>query len=230
MALEIELAELALNLQTVTQRHVFEQQRCDGYTKRLLELESEKALLVKVVGLLDRAIQIISANGIGKIESIVTGGMRLALGDQTLSFKVDRKEGKRGVTHELQVWRGDVTGPIFDTFGGAVWNIVSFLLQVIMITRFKCAKLIVPDERFNFVSANLVPMLSRLLRDLTANHGYTIFAVTHQPLLAWNADRIYILRPEKGAPPKLELFNGDYGDLLQEFKAIEKWEAEQQQD
>ena len=228
MALETELARLNTELLTVTSRYTFTQQRCAALGKQLTEIEQEKVMLVKAVGTIDRAIQIISANGIEKIETIVTGGLRLAMDDPTLAFKIGKNEGKRGNSFELQVWHGDVTGPIFETFGGAIWNITAFLLQIIMITRFKCAKVVVVDERFNNVSANRVPMLSRLLKDLTKNHGYTIFAITHQPLLAWNADRIYVLRPKKGLQPKLELFNGTtYGDLLREFKTIDQWEATQ---
>lgn len=206
MSLESEVAAAHSNLSQVRQRLQFEQQRIQQITARLQEIATEKGDLVKAVALIDRAIIMVSANGIGKIESIVTSGMGLAFEDTTLGFKVVKKESTRGNSYELQGVRGDVQGPFMDTFGGGIWNVVSFLLRVIMIKRFKLAKVLIVDESFNNVAVKFLPMVSRMLRDLTDNHGYTILAVTHQPILAAAADNIYRVVPNastKGAPPKL---------------------------
>jgi DNA repair ATPase RecN len=212
------VSQAQAELSQIGQRLQFETQRCSQIQSRLTEIE--KAKLVKVVALIDKAIETVSANGVQKIEQIVTDGLRIALNDPTLSLKIGKKKGSKGSSYELQVWRGNVTGPIFDTFGGGVWNIAAFLFRLIMIRRFNLAKVLIVDETFNNVSAKFVPMLSRLLRDLTHNHGYTILAVTHQPLLAWNADRIYVVKPRAGQSPVLERFEGTYADLSAYFDEI----------
>ena len=207
MTFDLELVTLHSNLQSVVQRYSFECRRGETLASRMAAIEKEKTLLVRAVGTIDRAIQIISANGIGKIEGIVTGGMRLAFNDPTLGFAITKKEGKRGNTYEIEGIRGDVRGPFLETFGGGIWNVVGFLLRVIMIRRFNLAKVLIVDESFNNVAAVYQPMLSRLLRDLTRNHGYVIFAVTHQPILAAAADRIYQVVPHLGEPPTLKLLD-----------------------
>ena len=168
---------------------------------RLKAIEDEKAELLKAVGLIDRAIQVISANGIGRIESIVTGGLQLVFEDPTLGFSVEKTELTRGNSYKLMPYKGEVRGAAMDTFGGGVVNVIAFLLRMIMIKRFKLGKFLVLDETFNNVSAEYQPMVSSLLKKLSHEHGYTIFAVTHQPILAAAADNVYKLVPREGQSP-----------------------------
>lgn len=168
---------------------------------RIKTLEEEKAQLVKAIGLIDRCIQIISSNGIGKIEGIVSDGLRRVFGDPTFCFVVEKKAQARGNVYRLLVKQGD--GEPYDpmnSFGGGVRNVIALLLRLILIKRFKLAKLIVLDEQFNDVSADYLPAVSALLRTLTDKHGYTILAVTHQPILALEADRAYQLHTVNNLP------------------------------
>jgi DNA repair ATPase RecN len=219
MALEREVAATKSGLSQVRQRLQFEQQRIEQTKSRIGLIGEEKSDLLKALALIDRAIAVVSANGIEKIESIVTSGMRLAFDDPTLGFKVVKKESARGNTYALEGVRGDVQGPFMETFGGGISNIVAFLLRVIMLKRFKLAKILVVDESFNNVAVKFLPMVSRMLRDLTDNHGYTILAVTHQPILAAAADNIYRVVPNastKGAPPKLvRVHRSELGEIFQ---------------
>jgi len=198
--------------------------------ERIKELEEEKAQLVKAIGLIDRCIQIISANGIGKIESIVSDGLRRVFEDPTLSLVVEKKALARGNVYRLLVKQGD--GEPYDpmnSFGGGVVNVVALLLRLILIKRFKLAKLIILDEQFNCVSADYLPTVSTLLRTLTDKYGYTILAVTHQPILADAADSIYQVTcgscgsdtkckcPKRGGkPPILRKVVGPELDILKE--------------
>ncbi len=169
--------------------------------RRIKELEDEKAQLVKAVGLIDRCIQIISANGIGKIESIVSDGLRRVFNDPTLTLVVEKKSQARGNVYRLLVQKdgGEPYDPM-NSYGGGVVNVIALLLRLILIKRFKLAKLIVLDEQFNNVSTDYLPTVSALLKTLTDKHGYTILAVTHQPILALEADRVYQLHIVNGFP------------------------------
>lgn len=199
-----ELVALRTSLGSVHQRLSFERQTALKLQARMDEIEREKTLLIKAVGLIDRAIVVISSNGIGRIEKTVTEGLQLVFHDPTLAFKVIKKEGAGGNRYELEGWQGEVHGPILETFGGGVANVVSFLLRVIMIKRFKLAKFIVIDESFNNVSAQFLPMVSEMLRSLAHDGGYTIFAVTHQPMLAAAADHVYRAVEVPDGPPVLQ--------------------------
>lgn len=188
----------------VHQRLEYENQQAARFEKRMAEIEAEKAELSKAVGLIDKAIEVISANGVGRIETTVTNGLRLVFDDPTLGLKILKKEGARGNSYEPVGQQGEVEGPFLDTFGGGIVNVAAFLLRIIMLKRFKLARFLVLDESFNNVSAQYLPMVSELLRSLARDGGYTIFAVTHQPILALAADRIYRVVPgEDGAPPTI---------------------------
>jgi DNA repair ATPase RecN len=163
---------------------------------KISQLEEDKKQLVKAVGIIDRVITIISANGIGKIESIVSGGLQLIW--PNLSFVIEKKEGARGNSYRLLLRRGKIVGPLMDTFGGGSINVVAFLLRVIMIKRFKLAKFLAIDEGFNGVSAHYLPRVSAMISKLCHDHGFNVLAVTHQPILASAADIVYEGIPGEG--------------------------------
>ena len=199
----------------IGQQLAYETSTITRLNTRITELEEEKTQLVKATGLIDRCIQIISANGIGKIESIVSDGLRRVFDDPTLSLVIDKKSQARGNVYRLLVKQGD--GEPYDpmlSFGGGVVNVVAFLLRLILIKRFKLAKLIVLDEQFNGVSADRQPAVSALLRTLTDKYGYTILAVTHQPILADAADNVYQVLVRTPQPPLLKKVEGTDLDML----------------
>lgn len=174
---------------------------------KIAGLEKDKAQLIKVVGLLDRAIAIISANGIGKIESIVTAGLQLVFDDPQMGLIVEKKEGARGNAFRLLIRQGKVTNTPLEDSGGIV-NVMSFLLRVILIKRFKLAQLIILDESFNNVSPEYQPRVSELLHEMCQKYKFTIFAVTHQPRLIRQADAVYRATRIKGQLPVLHKIEG----------------------
>lgn len=194
-------------------------------TKRIDSLKEESAQLVKAVRLIDRCIEIVSANGIGKIESIVSGGLHQVFKDKTLGLVVEKKEGARGYSYRLLIKHGDTVGNPMDSFGGGVQNVTAFLLRVILIKRFKLAKLLVVDESFNNVSVDYIDYItnvSAMLKTLAENHGFTILAITHQPKLAEAAKNIYEVTASK--PPVLR--KRDYVSISDEGTVFETDKAE----
>ncbi len=183
----------------------YEQSQIVRLTSKITELEGEKTQLVKAAALIDKVIQIVSQNGIGKIESIVSDGMRRVFNDPTLTLVVEKKSQARGNVYRLLVQKdgGEPYDPM-NSYGGGVVNVISFLLRIILIKRFRLAKLLVLDEQFNNVSAQYLPNVSAMLRTMTDNHGYTILAISHQKQLALTADKIYRLA-EEGDLPRLEV-------------------------
>lgn len=200
-----ELITLRGAIDRIRQRYAWEQEQIERLHARLRELEAEKTLLVRVVGLIDRTIMVVSANGIGRIESTVTNGLNLVFaGQEPMAFRVMKKEGALGNSYELEIQQGAVHGPILDTFGGGVANVTSFLLRVMMLKRFKLAKFLVLDESFNNVSGQYLPMVSELLRSLAHEGDFTIFAVSHQAVLAAAADHVYRAIENPDGPPLLQ--------------------------
>ena len=194
------------------QQLTYEQQTIARLHARIDKLKTESAELLKAVGLLDRCIEVISANGVGKIESIVSAGMHKVFQDPTLGLVVEKKETARGYSYRLLIKHDDTIGNPMDSFGGGIQNVAAFLLRVILIKRFKLAKLLVVDESFNNISAEYIPNVSVMLKTLAEDHGYTILAVTHQPKLAEAAKNIYEVVPNK--PPILR--KRDYVSIIEE--------------
>ncbi len=183
-----------------TQRRVeYEKLNLTRLRSKMLTLEAQKVLLVKAVGLIDRCIEIISCHGIGKIESIVSGGLQMVLDDRTVSFILNKRETARGFSYEPLMRQGDFVGKPADCFGGGAVNIIAFLLRIIFIKRFKLAKCIILDEAFNNVSieGGHLARVSALLKTLCHEHKFDILAVTHQPVLAQAADHVYRITAEE---------------------------------
>jgi DNA repair exonuclease SbcCD ATPase subunit len=190
--LQSRIGRVHTTVAAITQRHGYEASTIARHTARIKQLEEEKAELIKAVGVIDRCIQAISANGIGKIEGIVTDGLRRVFGNDQLALVIEKKETARGINYRIQVRKGETVGNPMDSFGGGVQNVVGFLLRLILIKRFKLAPFLALDEQFSNVSPQYQPKVAQLLKTLTAM-GFTIFAVSHQPLITSSADNIYEL-------------------------------------
>lgn len=187
------LAAFRSNVIAVKSRCEYEEQNVQRLRDKVAQIEQDKIQLVKALGLIDKTITVISANGIGKIESIVTAGLRLVFKDPGMAFVVEKKEtANRGNAYRLLVRKGGVTAPPMENFGGGVTNVISFLLRVILIKRFKLAKFLIVDESFNNVNGIENQLrVSEMMTKLCNDHGYTILAVTGQKIFAQAAKHIY---------------------------------------
>jgi ABC-type dipeptide/oligopeptide/nickel transport system ATPase subunit len=181
---------------------------------KLGEIEVEKTQNIKAIGVMDKAIQIVSANGIGKIESVVSDGLKLIF-DSDYKLIIERKDGVRGESYKILLEKNGFTAPPIESVGGGLVNVISFLLRVIMIQRFKLAKLIVLDESMNNVSPEFIPKVSEMLKTLCDEHGYCILAITQQSALAASADKVFAV---ENGPLLRELRQEE----LDELKSISK--------
>src|SRR5271169_3197198 len=200
--LSTRLSKVHATVSSIDQRLQYETATITRLTSRIKQLEEEKAHLIKAVGTIDRCIQIVSANGIGKIEGIVSDGLRRVFGNDQLGLFIEKNETKRGNTYRLLVRKGDTVGSPMDSFGGGVQNVVAFLLRIILIKRFKLAPFIALDEQFSNVSSEYQPKISEMLKVLS-KMGFTIFAISHQPTITSAADTIYEVVVDEGFPPTL---------------------------
>lgn len=204
--MQIDLAERINTFKTrqslIAGQLAYEEKNLTRLKGKIDQLEKDKIELLKVQALIDRAITTISANGIGKIESVVTAGLRQVFGNRgNLRFIIEKRQGTRGNNYRLKVQktRKDgkvIQGDVLKSFGGGLANVISFLLRVMMIKRFKLAQIIVLDEAFNNVSRSYQPKVSQMLETLCNKHGFIILAVTHQSILTSAADAVYKVVPQ----------------------------------
>ena len=187
------LSKFRANVSSIDQRIEYESNTVARHTSRIKVLEEEKAWLVKAIGTIDRCIQVVSANGIGKIEGMVTDGLRRVFENDSLGLVIEKKETARGNSYRILVKKGDTVGNPMESFGGAIQNVVAFLLRVILIKRFKLASFLSLDEQFSNVAPCYQPRIAQLLKTL-AGLGFTIFAISHQPTITGGADSVYELK------------------------------------
>lgn len=191
-ALQSRISRVHATVSAIQQRHEYEASTIARHTTRIKQLEEEKAELIKAVGVIDRCIQTVSANGIGKIEGMVSDGLRRVYGNKHIGLIIEKKETARGINYRLLVKKGRTVGNPMDSFGGGIQNVVGFLLRLILIKRFKLAPFIALDEQFSNVSPEYQPRIAQLLKTLTGL-GFTIFAVSHQPAITSGATNVYQL-------------------------------------
>jgi len=203
------LSKVRATVSAIDQRLEYEAASITRLSSRMERLESEKKELVKAVGTLDRCVQIVSANGIGKIEGIVTDGLRRVFGNDQIGLLIEKKETARGNSYRLLIQKGSTIGNPMDSFGGGIQNVVAFLLRVILIKRFKLAPFIALDEQFSNVSPEYQPKVSEMLKTLS-KLGFTIFAISHQPTITSAADSIYevVSLMDEGRQPLLRKVDG----------------------
>jgi ABC-type Mn2+/Zn2+ transport system ATPase subunit len=174
---------------------------------RMTQIAERKTVRVKAIGVLDRLIQAVAAQGVSRIETMVTKGLKLVFGPD-LSFRVEKKVGARGTQYNLQVAHGEVAGNPMTMMGGGVVNVTAFLLRIIMLKRFKLAKFLALDESFNNVSESHIKKVSQLLQHLCTEQGFKMLFVTHQPLFADSANKVYMASPgSKSAGPSLTVLD-----------------------
>ncbi len=179
------------------QRVDYEQSTIVRLKDKISLIESEVSDLRRALGVIDRCIEAVSANGIGKIESIVTAGLQQVFKDEEpVSFVVEKKEHANGAQYRLLCRQGATIGNPMVSFGGGIQNVCAFLLRLIMCKRFKLSKTLILDESFNNINgAANQSRVSQMLQTLANDFGFTILAITGQKRLAEAATRIYKATP-----------------------------------
>ena len=153
--------------------------------KDLAFLDGEVTLLGHCVAGFDVLLGALSAQSMGAVESLLTYGLQTAFPEQRLKCRLDTsvKRGQQWVDIRLvrESDGGVVDAPILDAFGGGPAAVISFLLRLLVCRRTGLAPVLLLDEAFSFVSAEYVPGVAQLLRELADKIGLTIVLVTHQP-------------------------------------------------
>lgn len=169
------------------------------------EIKEEIELLKDDIGTYERANAVLNSIGEEKqlsaqktIEEIVTRGLQTIF-DDTLSFHIVQKVVGRRAEVEFVVRTTLASGyvvdtPVMDARGGGLATTIGFLLRlVILLLRGgpKEENMLVLDETFSMVSAEYLDSLGEFLREIVTKTGVQIVFVTHQPVFADYADKVY---------------------------------------
>lgn len=166
--------------------------RRDALVEDVAALTREAVVLAVTKTALEHLLQRVQAENLTRIEQLVTYGLGVVFPERALSLKATALS-KRGVpwVDLTLVSAGAHEAPVLKAFGGGPASVIAFLLRTLAIRRAKLAPLMLLDESFSFVSADYVPAVGALLRELAEKAGMTILLVTHQPEFLRHATRAY---------------------------------------
>lgn len=124
-----------------------------------------------------------------------------AVFDDPYELLVDFVE-RRGKT-ECDIWLVDTEGNRLDpkdATGGGVVDVVSFALRIALwsLLRPKKRALLILDEPFRFLSADLRPKAAEMLKEISRRLGIQILMVTHSEILAEAGERTFLVGQRNG--------------------------------
>ena len=110
--------------------------------------------------------------------------------DLKLRTTVNRAGDRMEASFEIGQDSGTVTGPVLDSVGGGVIDIISFVLRLCIYRLEDCKGPIVMDEPFRHVDSSALWRAAQFAKQLSHDMGIQIVAVTHEKPLEMSADNV----------------------------------------
>lgn len=134
-----------------------------------------------------------------RVEKLLSYGLTAAFNEP---MKAELTYQAWGMSDRISITITDrnVTTQIEDSRGGGVVNIVSFLLELLILHTFSPAqrKLLLLDEPFSMVSEGNVEAVGSLVSELAHKMGIQIVLITHSTALAESGDKVYRISKRDG--------------------------------
>jgi hypothetical protein len=176
----------------------------DGFYKALknqehdleVEIEATKKeveLLTKTSVVLKHLLDTMIKDEVSKMAGLITYGIKTVFDDQNLTFVPKIRKKNEKINIELKTEHDGVEGE-FDSFGGSVAVIESFLLRILCMLKKKFARLMILDETFSAVGGEYINNTCKLISELCKKLGLDILLVTWQDEFKNNADNVYVVK------------------------------------
>ena len=158
-------------------------------------LKKEIDTLTKVSAVFKHLLDVMVKSEIDKMSALITYGLSTVFYDQDLTFHpvISKKNDKIFIELNTLVDGVEVD---YESFGGSVATIESFLLRILCIIKKKYAHLMLLDETFSAVGDIYMENTSKLVSQLSKKLGLDILLVTHEKEFQHGADNVY--RVKKG--------------------------------
>lgn len=139
-----------------------------------------------------------------KVEALVTMGLQTVF-EAPYEFVIESSIQRNVVSMRFLLRTplkdgGHFETDLYDSVGGGILDVVSFLLRVIVLSmvRPKLSRVLLLDEVFSHVSRAHLTNVAVLLRKLSDSLGLQIILVTHSPELGEGADLVYHVKKIDG--------------------------------
>jgi len=153
-------------------------------------LKKDIDTLIKVSAVFKHLLDVMVKTELDKMSSLITYGLNTIFDDQDLTFSpvITKKNNKIFIELNTLIDGVEVD---YESFGGSVATIESFLLRILCIIKKKHARLMLLDETFAAVGDLYIPNTSRLISELSKRLGLDILLLTHQKDFRQGADHVY---------------------------------------
>lgn len=159
------------------------------------------------VEVVKKLIEMLSAKGIGKLESLLTYGLNTIFADREYTISIDVKE--RGDIKTAEIWIVETLEngmqrkcKLKDSIGGGVQVIVSLIMRVYFILVLGLRRIVFMDETFTEVADEYLPGLFEFIRNTIDELDFNFLLITHDNRFSEYVDRHY--RVTKGVPKEIK--------------------------
>jgi len=162
----------------------------------ITDIKKNIEILTKTSAVLKHLLDFMVKDEIERMSGLITYGLKSIFDDQNLVFspEMTKKGGK--IYIDLKTSNNGIEGD-FESFGGSVAVIESFLLRILCVLKKNLAKLMLLDETFAAVGEEYIANTSNLIKELSKKLELDVLLVTHQKDFQQNADHIYRVKESK---------------------------------
>lgn len=155
-------------------------------------VQEELELLQKVRVAMESIESSIRGSFTKQISDLISYGLSLVF-EKSLEFKITYSTRANAPVVDFSLKHEHGETDILSGEGGGYVNVISFLLRLILLvySRPVLRKVIFLDESFSMVSANYLPNVANLLKELSAKLNISFVFISHESSFLDIADHIY---------------------------------------
>ena len=153
----------------------------------------------------------IQMNARSHIEAVVTMAIQSVF-EKPYKFKLVFEEKRNNITCTPLVIEDGYEYSPKDQMGGGMIDIIGFALRITLWSMRvpRSRNIFILDEPFRFISKELLPKVSLLLKELSQKLQMQIIMITHSKELISSADKVFITSMKNGVSKIKEKRNGSY--------------------
>lgn len=162
--------------------------------------ESEHAVVAEAVALLTAAADTQREAVRKNIEGVVTAALQAVFGPSfALELQVEIKRGVVSMEPFVLYTNPARRVPVTE-IGGGVADVIAFAFRVavLCLRRPRLRPVLFADEPFKHVSADYLPHVAAMLRELADRTGLQLIIVSHEPEIAEQADTLFRVTMRNG--------------------------------
>jgi len=161
-----------------------------SYISQIEEMKKEIDILTKTSTVLKHLLDTMVRDEITRMAGLITYGLKTVFEDQNLVFVPEITKKNEKIHIELKTQHDGIEGD-YESFGGSIAVIESFLLRVLCILKKKYSRLLFLDETFASVGDVYIPNTGKLISELSKKLNLDVLLVTHQKEFMNTADHVY---------------------------------------